>query len=127
MADTRDLGIVLVAGDHARAHAAFLLAAGAAALDRTVILFATGAGVRALCTDWSGLEDAARDETLRARGVAGLEELRGACAELGVQMIACPSGLRGSDIPAEALLHGVSTDGMSHFLEATRQAQLISL
>jgi peroxiredoxin family protein len=121
-----ELGIVLVAGDFPRVHAAFLLAAGAAALGRSVVLFGTGHGVRALCADWSGLERAGDDAVVRARGVAGLDELREACRELGVRLIACDSGLRGAAINRAALMAGVGCQGMSSFLEATRQGQLIS-
>src|SRR5579875_2550489 len=53
-------GVLLLAGDHARAHYAFVLATGAAALGREVTLFVTNAGCRALLADWSGLDDAAR-------------------------------------------------------------------
>jgi peroxiredoxin family protein len=120
------MGIVLVAGDLPRAHAAFLLAAGAAALGRRVVLFATGAGVRALCADWGGLAEAGQDAVLRARGVAGLAELREACAALGVRLIACDSGLRGQDVAAAALMAGVEPGGMASFLEATREGQLVS-
>ena len=121
------LGIVLAAGELPRAHAAFLLAAGAAALGRSVVMFATGDGVLALCEDWSGLARADKDAVWRQRGVAGFDELRQACVELGVRMIACESGLRGAAIDPAALMRGVDCDGMASFLEATREAQLISL
>ena len=92
------LGILLEAGSHSRAHYAFVLASGAAALGRTVVLFATNAGCHALLKNWSGLTDANRDKTLAERGVAGLDVLREAASELSVRMIACEAGLR-----AEAL------------------------
>ena len=70
-------GILLLLGAHDRAHYAFVLASGAAALGRQVVLFATNAGCHALLSDWwSGLTDAGRDEKVRAAGVAGLAELR---------------------------------------------------
>lgn len=122
----RGIGIVLVAGDLPRAHAAFLLAAGAAALGRPVVVFATGAGVRALCADWNGLDRAGQDAVLRGRGVAGFRELRAACAELGVRLIACDSGLLGEAVQPGALLAGVELGGMASFLEATRESQLVS-
>src|SRR5689334_12432529 len=67
------LGILLLAGTHDRAHYAFVLASGATALGRQVVLFATNAGCHALFNDWSGLTDADRDDRVRAGGVAGLE------------------------------------------------------
>src|ERR1700719_5054409 len=69
------LGILLLSGTHDRAHYAFVLASGAAALGRQVVMFASNAGCHALFTDWSGLTDAARDARVRAGGVAGVEEL----------------------------------------------------
>src|SRR5690348_17076155 len=56
------LGILLLSGAHDRAHYAFVLASGAAALGRQVVLFATNAGCHALMRDWSGLADVQRDE-----------------------------------------------------------------
>jgi peroxiredoxin family protein len=120
------MGIVLVAGDLPRAHAAFLLAAGAAALGRAVVVFATGAGVQALCADWSGLTDKGHDALLRGRGVAGFDELRAACLELGVRLIACDSAMRGQNLAPAALLARVERAGMASFLEATREGQLVS-
>src|SRR6185437_7804824 len=90
----RSLAILLESGRHDRAHYAFVLASGAAALGRSVVLFATNRGCHALMTDWSGLEDAARDARLRSVGVAGLDELREATQELGVTLIVCEAGMR---------------------------------
>ncbi len=70
------LGVLLLSGAHDRAHYAFVVASGAAALGRQVVLFATNRGCLALCRDWSGLPDAGRDERIQARGVAGLDTLR---------------------------------------------------
>ena len=86
------LGILLISGGHERAHYAFVLATGAAAIGRQVTLFATNEGCRALLQDWSSLEDAARDAQVRERGVAGLDALREAAVELGVRMLACDFG-----------------------------------
>src|SRR5271168_1029784 len=88
------LGILLLSGGHERAHYAFVLAAGAAAVGRSVMLFATNEGCRALLADWSTLADAGRDAAVRARGVAGLGELREAAIELGVRLAVCDAGLR---------------------------------
>ncbi len=124
-ADT--LGILLLAGTHDRAHYAFVLAAGAAALGRRVVLFATNAGCRALMTDWSGLEDAGRDARIVANGVAGLAMLREAAVELDVRLIACEAGLRAEAIEPTALLPEVEIAGVGTFLEAIGSGQVISL
>ena len=121
------LGILLVSGTHERAHFAFVLAAGAAAVGRGVVLFATNRGCLALLADPSGLDGAGRDEIVRARGVAGLAELREAAAELGVRLLACDAGLRAEAIPAAALMPGVEVAGVPTCLEAARGGQLVSL
>ncbi len=121
------LGILLASGTHDRAHAAFSLASGAAALGRTVLVFATNAGCRALCADWSGVDDAGRDALIRRRGIAGLGEIREAARELGVRMIVCESGLKAEAIEPDLLWDGVERGGMASFLDAASTGQLISL
>jgi peroxiredoxin family protein len=121
------LGILLISGSHERAHYAFVLASGAAALGRPVVLFATNAGCRALLADWSTLEDPGRDAAVRARGVAGLGELREAAKELGVRMIACEAGLRMVGLEGAALAAGTEVAGVITFLEAARGGQVVTL
>ncbi len=127
MASDAPLALLLLSGSHERAHYAFMLAAGAAALGRRVTLFATNAGCRALLADWSALEDAARDARVRAAGVAGLDELRAAAGELGVRLIACEAGLRVEALAARALLPAVEVAGIATFLEAAGGGQIMSL
>jgi predicted peroxiredoxin len=121
------LGLLLISLTHERAHYAFLMAAGAAALGRKVVLFATNGGCRALRDDWSALEDVGRDAVIRRRGVAGLGELRDSALELGVRMIACEAGLRAEAIDAASLRAGVEVAGLATFLEAVGGGQMISL
>ncbi len=121
------LGILLLAGTHDRAHYAFVLASGAAALGRRVVVFASNAGCRALLADWSGLADAARDARITARGVAGFATLRDAAVEMGVRLIACEAGLRAEAIDPTGLLAGVEVAGVATFLEAVGNGQMIAL
>lgn len=121
------LSILLLSGSHDRAHYAFVLASGAAALGRAVVVFATNGGCHALCTDWSGLGDPGRDARVQAAGVAGLQELRDACQELGVRMIACEAGLRAEAIDPARLLPGVEVAGVATFLSAAGAGQIVSL
>jgi peroxiredoxin family protein len=121
------LGILLLSGSHDRAHYAFVIATGAAALDRAVTFFATNAGCRALLADWSGLTGAAGDKRLRARGVAGLDTLREAATELGIRLIVCEAGLRGEALEQAPLYPGVEIAGIATFLAATKGGQLLSL
>jgi len=124
---SKALGILLLSGTHERAQYALALAAGAASLGRPVILFATNQGCRALCDDWSGVDDVGRDAVIRRRGVAGLGELREAARDLGVRMMACEAGLKAEAIEPDWLWLGVEIGGMAAFLEATSSGQLISL
>ena len=124
---SESLGILLISGSHERAHYAFVLASGAAAVGRTVVLFATNEGCRALLEDWSELEDSGRDAAVRLRGVAGFGELRDSARDLGVRMIACEAGLHMMGLEGAPLAKGVEVAGVSTFLDATKGAQLISL
>jgi len=121
------LGILLLSGTHDRAHYAFVLASGAAALGRTVVLFATNGGCHALFADWSALADAGRDERIQAAGVAGLETLRDASVELGVRMIACEAGLRAEALDAARLIPCVEVAGVATFLSEVGKGQIIAI
>ena len=121
------LGILLISGTHERAHYAFVIASGAAALGRAVVLFATNNGCRALLRDWSGLEDAGRDAHIQTAGVAGLEELREAALELGVRTIACEAGLRAETIDPAGLLPQTEIAGVATFLSALGPGQIVTL
>ncbi len=123
---SQKLGVVLLSGSHERAHFAFSMAAAAAALGRDVVLFASGAGCRALLADWSGLDDVGRDAVVRRRGVAGLGELRHAAMQTGVRLLACESGLRAEAIDAATLLPGVDVAGIATLLDAVGNGQLVS-
>jgi hypothetical protein len=121
------LGILLLSGGHERAHYAFVIAAGAAALGRRVVLFATNRGCLAVCRDWSGLGEAERDGAVQARGVAGLDTLRDACQEMGVRLIACEAGLRAEAIDPGSLLADVEVAGIATFLGAIGSGQVVTL
>lgn len=121
------LGIMLLSGGHERAHYAFMLAAGGAAIGRAVTVFATNAGCRALAADWSGMDDAARDRTVVAAGVAGLDALRDAARELGVRLMACEAGLLMAGLDAGALLPEVEVAGIPAFLSAVGPGPIVTL
>ena len=121
------LGILLVSGEYERAHYAFMLAAGAAAIGRHVVLFATNRGVHALCRDWSGLAGSEADAAVQAAGVAGFDELRAAVRELGAAMMACDAGLRIADVAPGSLQDGVEVAGIPAFLSAVGAGQIVTL
>jgi peroxiredoxin family protein len=126
-AEPAALGLLLISGGHERAHYAFLVAAGAAALGRRVVLFATNQGCHALTSDWRAADPDHRDAAIRATGVAGLEELRAAARDLGARLIACEAGLRMAGIDRAALLPGVEVGGIATWLGATAGGQLLTL
>jgi uncharacterized protein len=103
------------------------LASGAAAIGRSVVLFASNRGCLGLAKDWSGLEDAQRERRVNVAGVAGLDELRDASIELGVRLIACEAGLRSEDIGADTLLPEVEVAGVVTFLSAVGSGQIVTL
>lgn len=121
------LGLLLLSGTHERAHYAFVLATAAAAIGRPVVLFATNAGCHGLLADWSGLADPARDAVIRARGVAGLDELREAAVALGVRMLLCEAGMRAEGLEDRPVLPGVGIAGAVTFLAETGAGAIISL
>jgi uncharacterized protein len=121
------LGVLLMSGSHDRAHYAFVVASGAAALGRQVVMFATNRGCIALSQDWSELAGADRDARIQARGVAGLDTLRDACVDMDVRMIACEAGLRAEAIDATGLLENVEVAGIATFLSAIGAGQLITI
>jgi uncharacterized protein len=120
------LGIILESGTHARAHYALVVAAGAAALGRDVVLFATNTGCRLLAEPCPMLDDP-REAAIAARGVAGIATLRAACTEMGVRMIACEAGLRAEDLLHLPLLPGVEVAGIATFLAAVGSGQIVTL
>ncbi len=121
------LGVLLLSGSHDRAHYAFVVASGAAALGRSVVLFATNRGCLALCGDWSGLTDSGRDARIQILGVAGLDTLRDACIDMDVRMIACEAGLRAEAIDVSLLLPMVEHAGIATFLSAVGSGQIITI
>ncbi len=121
------LGVLLLSGAHDRAHYAFVVASGAAALGRKVVLFATNRGCVALCRDWSALSDPDRDACIQARNVAGLDTLREACLEMDVRMIACEAGLRAEALDPSLLLDTVEVAGIATFLSAIGAGQIITI
>lgn len=121
--EARRLGILLLSGTHERAHFAFTLAAGAAAMGRVVVLFASNGGCQALTADVTELEGAA----VTAEGVAGLTELREASVALGVRLLACEAGLRVAGINPGGLIAGVKIVGVVTFLEAVDAGQIVTV
>jgi peroxiredoxin family protein len=120
------LGILLLSGAHDRAHYALVLATGAAAIGREVVVFASNAGCRLFLADPPLLSDA-REALLAGRGVATLATLLDAAADLGIRRIACEAGLRAEDLAPGSLAAGVEVAGVVTFLAAVGEGQIATL
>jgi predicted peroxiredoxin len=120
------LGILLVSGGHERAHYALVLATGAAAIGREVVIFATNAGCR-LFDAARPLEGDAREAMLESRGVAGIGTLLAATRDLGLRRIACEAGLRAEGMAPDALAEGVEVAGVVTLLVAIGPGQIVTL
>lgn len=96
------LSLVVFSGDFERVHYALVMAAGAVASNKAVTLFFTMGAARAL-VDWRTLPGAAADDDLRAKGLAGFDELLEACVALGVTFMVCEMGLKALGIDAGSL------------------------
>lgn len=124
---TSPFGILLLSGAHDRAWYAFAMAAGAAALGREVVLFASNAGCRAVVDDWSALDDVGRDAVIRGRGVHGFGDMREAARDTGVRLLVCETGLKAEALEHAALMPGVTVAGIATFLEAVGGGQIVSM
>jgi peroxiredoxin family protein len=120
------LGILLISGGYERAHYALVLATGAAAIGREVVIFATNAGCR-LFDAARPLEADPREALLAGRGVAGIATLLEAARDLGIGCIACEAGLRAEGMAPESLRPGVEPAGVVTFLGAVGPGQIVTL
>jgi predicted peroxiredoxin len=120
------LGLLLRSGGHEAAHYALVVATGAAAVGRPVVLFATNGGCRLLLREAPLLADA-REALLESRGVAGIATLMEAAAELGIRRIACEAGLRAEGIAPGELAGGVEVAGIVTFLAEVGPGQMLAL
>lgn len=133
MQGPENLSIVLFAGGFDRVHYALVMASAAAATNRKVTLFFTGRALRTLVREtapgvpgWHGLDTADdgsrpadRDRSFAEQGLAGFEELLGACVALNVTIMACEMGLRALGLPPGTPLRDdvpVKTGGVVTFL-----------
>jgi len=119
------LGVLLLDGTHERAHYALVLATGAAALGRTVVLFVTNDGIQLLLRDAPLLADP-REMLLASRGVAGIGALLEAAADLGLRCIVCEAGLRAGGLQPEQLGANIEIAGIATFLGAVGTGQIVA-
>lgn len=110
------LSLIVFSGQYERVHYALVLAAAAAAIDRPVTLFFTGAALNALrappasgAPGWHALAGsgeqsaAALDARNASLGVATLQDLLTACGQIGVRFLVCEMGLRAAELTAADL------------------------
>lgn len=123
---TQPLGLLLRSAGHEAGHYALMLATGAAAIGRPVVLFATNGGCGLLLRRTPLLADP-REALLARRGVVGIAPLLDAAHDLGVRRIVCEAGLRAEALEAAELAEGVEVAGIVTFLSAVGGGQMLSL
>lgn len=136
------LSVLVLSGQFERVHYALVLASAAAAIGTPATLFFTDQALRALLDGgpdgfgWrmlpatDGRSAGAVDDERRRRGIAGFEELLGACGELGVRILVCEMGLRAVGLEASALRTDLPIEvaGVVTFLaDASATGALLSL
>ncbi len=136
------LSVLVLSGQFERVHYALVLASAAAAIGTPATLFFTDQALRALLaggTDGPGWRElpcadggtgGAIDDQRRRCGIAGFEELLGACGELDVRIIVCEMGLRAIGLEASALRSDLPIEiaGVVTFLaDASATGALLSL
>jgi peroxiredoxin family protein len=131
------LSLIVFSGDYDRLHYAFVMASAAAATNRPVTMFFTMGAIRALLTPrsdsspgWAALTPAdngqspeERDAAHAKAGIATLEELIGACAELDVTMRVCEMGLIAEGLSSSDFRNdlAIAEGGMVSFLAEAEQ------
>ena len=124
------LGLIVLSGDYTCVHVALMTAAAAAAIDRRVVFFVTMDAVPLLLHSqgWRRLAGAARDDDMKARGVADIETLLDACRTLDVSFIVCESGLRATGWDADALRDDTTIEvaGLVTFIHAIDHGEMVS-
>ena len=126
------LSLIVFSGDYDRVHYAFVMASAAAATNRPVTMFFTMGAIKALLAPgtnnapgWAilgpgenGETPVDRDSSHAKAGVATLEELLLACADMNVTMGVCEMGMVAEGLAATDLRDDVSVTqgGMVSFL-----------
>ncbi len=113
--------IVVASADPARLHAALSLAAAHAALDRPARLFLQAEAVRLLQPPLAAPGDKKYSEV----GLPTLDQMLAEASAIGVEVIACQSGLALAGMSAEDLPEGVETGGLVELLARNRDDQLV--
>lgn len=149
----KKLALIASKGTLDWAYPPFILASTAAALDYEVSIFFTFYGLTLLKKDLGelkisplanpampmpvpmptlvqalpGMESLATlmmKQKIRAKGVASVEELRAACLESGVQLIACQMTLDLFDFRREEFIDGIEIGGAASFLAFAGEADV---
>ena len=118
MSGVRGLTIVVAGADGARLHASLSLAAANAALEGRTRVFLQAEAVALL---GGGQEDV----RYAAAGMPGVQELIGEVLAMGVEIIACQSGLALAGIAAATLPEGVETGGLVGLMAGLGEDRLV--
>ncbi|CAA9513528.1 MAG: hypothetical protein AVDCRST_MAG91-1770 [uncultured Sphingomonadaceae bacterium] len=117
----RGVIIVVASADPTRFHAALSLAAAHAALERPARIFLQAEAVRLLKQPIAAPGDPSYNEA----GMPTLGQLLGEAAALGVEVVACQSGLALAGLSATDLPPGVETGGLVELLSKGGDDQLM--
>lgn len=113
--------IIVAGADSNRFHAALSLAAANAALGERSRVFLQGEAASLLTRSGAS----ALDSRLARHGIPTVPDLLGECLAMGVEIIACQSGLALAGISAEALPAGSRTGGLVEVLASRGEDQLL--
>ncbi|MCH4092104.1 DsrE family protein [Acetobacter sp.] len=121
----KDFAFLLCDNDFNRLHVAFMLAASALAMNRSVIIFATGPAVLTLCRETEALWEK-EERQLAMQGVATLGTLRDALLSMDARLLVCETGLRRTGKGAGDLIEKVEVVGMPTFLDLSAGYKLVT-
>jgi len=117
MSKTSPFSLVLHNGAFDRVHYGLIMASAAAAIGRDVTILFAGDAVQILHI---AFEPPDADQHNIDRNIAGLEELLGACNDLGARMIVCETALVMAGMKTDELRAdlGLQTGGFVSYLNA---------
>jgi peroxiredoxin family protein len=136
MAEKKSLTIILHSGDFDKAMAAFILAAGAAAMGMTVTMFFTFWGLNILKQggvkksklskmNMGGLGTIMMKRMMGKHNVASLGQLMKDCIELDVRLVACEMTMSLMRVSKENLIQGVTEiGGVGTYLKAASESHI---
>lgn len=100
MASPDRLSLIFQSGDFDRVHYGLVMASAALATGKSVTLFFTMEGTRALVP---GFSDVPQEAMMAQKNLATFEDLIAACTEMEAKFMVCEMGLRAAEIGRDEL------------------------